>query len=638
MSGMSHPLQLNNPLIMAAFHSALLHQLLVILGVGAVLAVGWNVLFALELRRRAATEAAEGASGELGSAGTGTPAVKPAATGAGPGAARAGTVAGPEPLGRRFLRITFGLLWVLDGLLQLQNGMPLGMPDGVVKPAATGSPAWVHSIVNAGTTIWSNHPVEAAASVVWIQLGIGLVVLLSPRGRWSRLAGLASVGWAVVVWIFGEAFGGVFGHGLSWLTGAPGAVLFYGAAGVLLALPETAWRGRTLGRVVTSVMGLFFLGMALLQAWPGRSSWQGGTGPKAGNLVAMVRTMAGTPQPHALSSWVAAFAGFDGAHGWAVNLFVVVALAAIGAALLSGRRRAVVAATAAAAVLCLATWVLVQDFGFFGGVGTDPNSMLPQLFFLGGGVLGMLRAPAEAPEPAFLSVRQVAAARGARRWDLVTPGVAARAAAALVAVVVVGVGVIPMAAASTNPNASPIVTEAENGSVDLVNSPAPGFTLTDQNGKTVSLASLRGKAVALTFLDPVCTTDCPIIAQTFHQADERLGAASDRTVFVAIVANPVYHSVPEVDAFDREEHLTGVKNWLYLTGSVQALTKVWNEYGIQVTTLPAGTMVAHSELAYVIDGQGQMRAAFGADPGTTSAGPSSLATLVDQELQRVIGQ
>jgi cytochrome oxidase Cu insertion factor (SCO1/SenC/PrrC family) len=623
--GMSHSLQLNNPLIVAAFHSALLHQLLVILGIGVALAVLWNVLFALHLRRLAAQ-------------GGGSAPAAANVAGAGPGAARASTLAASEPPGRRFLRITFGLLWVLDGLLQLQSGMPLGMPSGVVRPAATGSPAWVHSIVNAGLTIWSDHPVEAAASVVWIQLGIGLAILACPRGRWSRLAGLGSVGWAAIVWVFGEAFGGLFGHGASWLTGAPGAALFYAAAGVLLVLPEAAWRGRLVGRVVTSVMGLFFLGMALLQAWPGRGSWQGGTGPAAGPLESMVRTMAGTPQPHAFSSWVASFAGFDAAHGWGVNLFVVVALAVVGAALLTGRRPAVLGATAVAAGLCLATWVLVQAFGFFGGVGTDPNSMLPQLFLLGGGVLALLRAPAEAAEPAFVSVRQVAAARGQRRWDIVTPSVAARAAAALATVAVVGVGVVPMAAASTNPNADPIVTEAENGSVDLVNYPAPAFTLTDQAGKQVSLSSLRGKAIALTFLDPVCTSDCPLIAQTFHQADERLGSEADKTVFVAVVSNPVYHSLAAVNAFDREEHLTGVGNWLYLTGSVQALTRVWNAYGIQVTILPAGTMIAHSELAYVIDGRGRMRAAFGAQPGTTAAMRSSLSTLVDQELLRVIRQ
>jgi cytochrome oxidase Cu insertion factor (SCO1/SenC/PrrC family) len=41
--------------------------------------------------------------------------------------------------------------------------------------------------------------------------------------------------------------------------------------------------------------------------------------------------------------------------------------------------------------------------------------------------------------------------------------------------------------------------------------PAPGSLLPAQNGQTVTLASLRGKIVLMTFLNPVCPTDCPII-------------------------------------------------------------------------------------------------------------------------------
>jgi len=37
--------------------------------------------------------------------------------------------------------------------------------------------------VHVGVTIWTHHPVEAAASAVWLQLGIGAVLLLAPRGR-----------------------------------------------------------------------------------------------------------------------------------------------------------------------------------------------------------------------------------------------------------------------------------------------------------------------------------------------------------------------------------------------------------------------------------------------------------------------
>jgi cytochrome oxidase Cu insertion factor (SCO1/SenC/PrrC family) len=626
MGGMSHPLQVNNPIVVAAFHAALLHQLLFLLAVGVALALVWNLTFTVQHRRVAAAH-----PGAVVPAGR-SEARGAAHLGAGPGAA---ALQPAEPPGRRFLRIAFGLLWILDGLLQAQNGMPLGMPTGVVRPAATGSPAWVHHLVNAGMTIWGNHPVQAAASAVWIQVGIGVALLVAPRGRWSRAAAVASAGWGLVVWTFGEAFGGLFAHGVEWAFGAPGAVLFYAVAGGLLALPERAWRGPRLGRVITGGLGLFFLGMALLQAWPGRATWQGGhTAP----IAAMAGTMAKTSQPHALSSWVGAFSAFDAAHGWGVNLFLVVALAAVGAALLTGRRRPVLAGSAAAAVLCLATWVLVQDLGFLGGVGTDPNSMVPTLLLLGGGVVALVRAPAEVREPAFLSVRELAHGPSARRWERLEPLVVARAALLTLAVAIGLVGAVPMAAASTNPNADPIVTEALNGTPGQVDRPAPPVSRVDQAGKTVTLSSLRGKAVALTFLDPVCTSDCPLIAQSFHQADEMLGSEGRKTVFVAVVANPIYRSVPTVDAFDRQEGLTRVGNWLFLTGSLQQLTRVWHAYGIQVDISPAGGMVAHSEVAFVIDPRGRMRAVFDSVPGVTSSARSSMSTLVSDELRAVLAR
>ncbi len=75
------------------------------------------------------------------------------------------------------------------------------------------------------------------------------------RGPLSRLAGLISVGWGLVVWAFGESFGGIFAPGLTWLFGAPGAVLIYCVAGALIALPERAWRSRLPGQLTSAGAG-----------------------------------------------------------------------------------------------------------------------------------------------------------------------------------------------------------------------------------------------------------------------------------------------------------------------------------------------------------------------------------------------
>ncbi|MGO8860913.1 MAG: SCO family protein [Acidimicrobiales bacterium] len=610
MPGMGTGLRSNDPIIVSAFHTALLHQGLIVLLILAVAGITLNVLRTLQWRR---------ASGDADG---------------NPGVARPERA--PEPPARRLLRVSFGLIWLLDGLLQAQSSMPLGMVPQVVQPTTAASPTWVQHLVNAGATIWSYHPVQAAAAAVWIQVGIGVWLLIVPRGRWSRLGGLASVGWGLMVWVFGESFGGIFAPGLTWLFGAPGAVLFYCAAGALIALPERAWATARLGRTVLRAMGVFFVGMALLQAWPGRGFWSGQTRSNGvGTLTGMVQQMSQTPQPHVLSSWVASFGAFDAAHGWGVNLFVVISLAAIGAAFLVARPRVVRVALIALVVLCLADWVLIEDFGFLGGVGTDPNSMIPLALVCIAGYLAMIRPVANTGVVPIVRARDVA---GSWRQRLVTsPGDAFRFVAALAAMGIVLVGGIPMAVATADPNADPILATALDGTPNAVNSPAPDFKLVDQHDQTVSLSSLRGKAIALTFLDPVCTSDCPVIAQEFRQADQMLGAQSKKVELVAIDANPRYTTPDYLVAFDEQENLAHIPNWLYLGGPLAQLEPIWDRYGIVIGYSPGGAMIAHSELAYIISPSGRMRYVLDSDPGAaTAATRSSFAVTLSNALKTTL--
>jgi cytochrome oxidase Cu insertion factor (SCO1/SenC/PrrC family) len=608
MPGMGTGLQANNATIVSAFESLLFHQGLVVLVLLALLAVAWNLLRSVQLRRASAGEAWP----ELW--------------------------AYPEPIARRFLRVCFGLIWILDGFLQGQTSMPLGMTTQVIGPGAVTSPTWVQHLVNFGATIWSNHPITAPASAVWIQVGIGVWLLVAPRGRWSRLAGLSSVVWGIVVWVFGESFGGIFAPGLSWAFGAPGAVLFYCLAGVLVALPERFWLSPRIGRAILAVLGVFFVCMAVLQAWPGRGFWQGRLGHStAGALTTMVQQMAQTPQPRVFASWVTSFARFDAAHGWAVNLFLVICLAALGSAFLSGRTRVVRLAVIGGIVICLADWVLIEDFGFFGGVGTDPNSMIPMALVFTAGYLALTRIPASVDAPVPITAASPATLS---LWERFTkrPRYTLQSLAAVGAIGITLVGAAPMAVASMSPNADPILAEAVDGTPNSVHLLAPAFRLTDQSGATVSLRSLRGKVVALTFLDPVCVSDCPIIAQEFREADRLVGGAANRVELVAVVANPVYRSPAYLVAFDRQEGLDNVANWLYLTGSDSELVRVWDSFGVQVAYSPGGAMIAHSDIAYVIDANGYTRYVLDMDPGPgTASTKSSSAVVLANSIDSALG-
>jgi cytochrome oxidase Cu insertion factor (SCO1/SenC/PrrC family) len=228
---------------------------------------------------------------------------------------------------------------------------------------------------------------------------------------------------------------------------------------------------------------------------------------------------------------------------------------------------------------------------------------------------------------------------GAGSWlDRLTPAYLLRSLAAIGAVGIVLIGAAPMALAATNGTADPILAQASDGPPTEVDLPEAPFTLIDQAGRTVTLSSFRGHDVAITFLDPVCTTDCPVIAQEMRLADQMLGSEARSVDLVAVVNNPLYRSTAMTAAFDKQEGLDHVANWSFLTGSLAQLHKVWNDYGVQTAVTPAGSMIAHSDIVYVIDGEGHTRAILDADPGNaTSVDQSSFAGVLVNQIRRIAG-
>ena len=159
MPGMSTGISTDNPVVVSAFYNELLRQGLIAAVILVFVGISWSVLRSVQLRRAAAGEA---------------------------GAATVLAFTQPEPVARKLLRVSFGLIWIFDGILQGQASMPLGMAPRVIGPAAASSPAWVQHLVDPMASIWSYHPVTVPAAAVWIQVGIGLWLLAAPRGTWSR--------------------------------------------------------------------------------------------------------------------------------------------------------------------------------------------------------------------------------------------------------------------------------------------------------------------------------------------------------------------------------------------------------------------------------------------------------------------
>ncbi len=150
---------------------------------------------------------------------------------------------------------------------------------------------------------------------------------------------------------------------------------------------------------------------------------------------------------------------------------------------------------------------------------------------------------------------------------------------------------------------------------DIVISPpvtAPDFKLTDQDGKPFSLSGVRGRVIALTFLDTQCQSLCPLQANVLGSVQSELGSTDPLTVVVVSV-RPEVDTPAAIATFASSHGLKGTYYWV--NGTVPQLTSVWDSYGISVQ--PGTGDIQHSSVIYLIDRRGDERVEFADVPQTT---------------------
>ena len=180
------------------------------------------------------------------------------------------------------------------------------------------------------------------------------------------------------------------------------------------------------------------------------------------------------------------------------------------------------------------------------------------------------------------------------------PLIAGTLALALAAVVILTAG----NGSSTAPRVSSNAASGFDGAALSPAPAAPGFSLTDQAGRRVSLAGYRGRPLILTFLYSTCGASCIVIAQQIRGALDELG----HPVPVIIVsADPAADTPAHVRAFLESVSLSGRVE--YLSGTPAALRAIWRDYRVP----PAGAGgAAFGRYATVIllDGRGAERVLF----------------------------
>lgn len=139
--------------------------------------------------------------------------------------------------------------------------------------------------------------------------------------------------------------------------------------------------------------------------------------------------------------------------------------------------------------------------------------------------------------------------------------------------------------------------------------PAPMIdTLRDQTGHLFSLASLRGRSVAVVFFDSHCHQECPLEGRALAAAERSLPPAQ-RPVLVAVSVNPLDTPASAASAA-KAWGLSAVAPWHWLMGTRKQLSPVWSAYGIYVSPHPVNGDIEHTEALYLVDRRGYMRSGY----------------------------
>lgn len=169
-----------------------------------------------------------------------------------------------------------------------------------------------------------------------------------------------------------------------------------------------------------------------------------------------------------------------------------------------------------------------------------------------------------------------------------------------------GGGTVAGAVAPPGPASAPTLARMMNLS-PVPGRAAPGFTLTDQHGRRVSLAGFRGKTVLLGFFDSRCTQVCPVVAQELIAAYRDLGPRAAGVAFVGVNVDPQAESVAAVRHFTAVHGLNLVPDWHFLTGTTRRLARVWAAYGIGVELPGGASQTVHSAYLFFINPLGRER-------------------------------
>jgi protein SCO1/2 len=140
--------------------------------------------------------------------------------------------------------------------------------------------------------------------------------------------------------------------------------------------------------------------------------------------------------------------------------------------------------------------------------------------------------------------------------------------------------------------------------------PAADFSLIDQDGRTVTLASLRGKTVLLDFIYTHCPGPCPVLTARHAAVQRELAPAlRDGVRFVSISLDPARDTPEALRAYGAARG-ADFATWSFLTGSPDDVRDVLRRYGVFAQESATDGEVDHVVVTMLIDREGRIAKRF----------------------------
>lgn len=134
----------------------------------------------------------------------------------------------------------------------------------------------------------------------------------------------------------------------------------------------------------------------------------------------------------------------------------------------------------------------------------------------------------------------------------------------------------------------------------------PQFSLTDQNGETVTNADLEGKIWIADFIFTRCAGPCPLMTARMLEMQKAL-VKTPEVKLVSVTVDPAYDT-PEVLNAYAEANFADSERWKFLTGDQAVIEKLVTEGFMQHLSEEGGEPV-HGTMFLMVDGNGMVRSA-----------------------------